>query len=549
MSISNDNINTLLFMIENKQIELDVCAFADKFLPSAGSSTARSNSGSGSGSSPAGKRNRANTFSGTPKANNGKAEIVIKKHLNKESASEAEVIFVDVIIPNMKESKLAMALKLWINWSDINEITIDGLSGLSNDEKWMLKESESASLVYESKVYQYITDKFIKRNLSNNFIPFIGLATCNFDHILSALEAHQTEANYASLFKKFNKFKELEDVLKVSLLVTGTLNNPKDLVSLYDLLANRVKDHKLSKNEIKSIVAQILYALFLMQTHKISHNDLHLNNILVEIVPFPGVDVTIEGITFNTNYVPKIYDWDFAYCEALGPNPKHNNYDFAASNLGNRFKKSADYYQFVCGIFDIKHVTSAPFDEIFSALLPNLGYKYWIAPDTKSEIPVALTTEQNASLEKYITNNSSVKLYNNFINIPKKDFDALIPGFDKRAVFKIDSEINKFDNAKNVYFKKENNIIVFKTGHFCSPMFDPSERILYPLEEIFSTESELFYRLFDFVKRSPITFIAPTTFTTTARRTTKRTMMERTSPLRKMLPSKTTRTGRTKSIW
>ena len=58
------------------------------------------------------------------------------------------------------------------------------------------------------------------------------------------------------------------------------------------------------------------------------HNDLHLGNILIEILEKPILINLNNRFVFESFLIPKIYDWDRGFAEALGPNPLWLGYDF-----------------------------------------------------------------------------------------------------------------------------------------------------------------------------------------------------------------------------
>ena len=98
------------------------------------------------------------------------------------------------------------------------------------------------------------------------------------------------------------------------------------------------------------IAIQVVMALLAMKAAGLQHNDLHSNNIIVQQLAQPEDLVydtsegsyTIQGVTLKVY----MFDWDFAYAEKLGPNPKVSAY----SSLGikNQLDPRFDFFTFFC---------------------------------------------------------------------------------------------------------------------------------------------------------------------------------------------------------
>ena len=94
----------------------------------------------------------------------------------------------------------------------------------------------------------------------------------------------------------------------------------KRTVSYYEYLRQSplVRDNS-------AVFTQLLVALYVMEKSKLMHNDLHGFNILIEPQSKPiAVTYDIQGIppfTVVVQFRVKIFDFDHASCELLGPNP------------------------------------------------------------------------------------------------------------------------------------------------------------------------------------------------------------------------------------
>jgi len=231
-----------------------------------------------------------------------------KKRLDSESSlnkSEGSMHFANLISETLKGS-IPVALKVFPKARDNN-----------TDDVLLL------GLQYECKVYKYIYENIIKSNYSPNFISYVASACCS-NNLCVLITGQAGSGEYFGL----------NDMYEVH-----TLNSIfEDLLEI-----DRMK-----------VLFQIFYSLELMQRFKIVHYDLHINNIMVVDfeyeIPFEFI-IGEDKFTFYSRYVPYLFDWDFAYCEPLGDNPRI--YDYAYLNIFNRMSKKADTYTLLCMLYQV----------------------------------------------------------------------------------------------------------------------------------------------------------------------------------------------------
>ena len=452
MSMFNDDVNRVLNWIENGTVELNECSMMDE-----------------------------------------KNTLVLTKYLTKTSASASEVAFGYVSDAGIDSP---VAMKIWINldeveltqteidkilklcWKIYPTIILDSkkLEQRINVVRSLLKnpKSISGSLSYEADVYRYVTDFFIKNDICNNFIPFLSLSSCSFANIFDAFE----ELDDDSLYNSFSIYEPVKDKLNLNILLTGTSSN------IYSL-ENLLRTDTLTSTDMRAIIVQVLHALYCMESVKLSHNDLHLNNILIEILDSEE-NVTINKKTFSTRYIPKIYDWDFSYCTFLGNNPKFvgKGNQFNSLNIGNRFKKNADYYQFMCGLDYHRDLNS-----YFPGFVPKQWFKSW-DQRTSVNIDYKLSVKEYMLLLDYIIKNNIEPDADGiiFIDMSKTDFLTMIETFNPSDVFRNDQAYKaRFNVSNSIYFEfniKQEKIVLL-AGHACSPLFNQDDsEILYPLKKV-----------------------------------------------------------------
>jgi hypothetical protein len=94
----------------------------------------------------------------------------------------------------------------------------------------------------------------------------------------------------------------------------------------YKWLADHVVDNKIDPDGW-AVIVQILSALVALDPFQCAHNDLHLGNVLVEVVPVQQrnyvyeVDGQIRAYAIRSGFSARLFDWDRAYVDKLGTNP------------------------------------------------------------------------------------------------------------------------------------------------------------------------------------------------------------------------------------
>ena len=455
----------------------------------------------------------------------------------KESASDTLVFFFSIISKLRTESALAM--KSWIDWNRVPEKVrndfvqkyrenkefqniVERIKYIRPDDdleytdrvdifvkeqaqnlleptvfikkyKWEkllvdnLREIEKyEGLDYEEKLYEYITDKIILPGLSDNFIPYVGSSICSLKNIVESIKLSILARDEKKLIlDKLNTPLELFPDLKLKMLITGTIEDKKRFPSLSSLIRT-----PLSVYDLNSIIIQLLHALLVMQQFKIMHNDLHTGNILVEkVYPLKVVDLKIGStvISFKTKFIPKIYDWDRSYCDALGENKMLSRERYKRLNIRNSFKKSQDYYQLMCGLLDKENPL---IKSILNPILPNPKFNSWYHYGSDNDLKIEIPTFNALSLDQYKeTDNAHIEIFDNkkFINMRKNIFEKLsgitLSHIKRMATF---DAAERYSVTEFVFFRLYKNTITIFNGHQCMAIYDIPSSLLYPLEKIFN---------------------------------------------------------------
>jgi hypothetical protein len=217
-------------------------------------------------------------------------------------------------------------------------------------------------LNYEIETYSEVIRPLVDNNICPNFIRYLGHGkSCSFDDILrmitgktttnpptdTKLTISEAEENiYRSLLYQLGRadiedrpsigdLKEItpEDIgqhgksiirqqWKFNLLVNETYK--PETLPLSEWLDKYYLENSSFPLELWNIIAQICFGCYAMALSKVTHNDLHHNNIMIEPYDKPTeLTYIINGTVyrFTTYFKVLIYDFDRTYAEQLGDNP------------------------------------------------------------------------------------------------------------------------------------------------------------------------------------------------------------------------------------
>jgi hypothetical protein len=305
---------------------------------------------------------------------------------SKNSRSPTDIIFSAAEIGRQEPFKTAM--KMWFNWNTYEDHEIekifnkactrngtqrcnttnqyDILKKMFMDAGYVFSsEVENAyrsmvetlmarttyqALEYEARVYSYITENIIVRNVSPNFIPLYSANSCNINQMITAIETSGSlkPEDKEQILKKLRFLRDATadtGLLRMQFIITGSAAFNDTLRSFLE------KGAGLATTDVAGLVFQILYTLYVLDAYEITHNDLHLDNLFVQTLTKKQkmqFDINGKKVVLDTKYILKLYDYDASQVQLLGKNPANNGLYYVGRTDG--FRKGIDFSQLMCGI-------------------------------------------------------------------------------------------------------------------------------------------------------------------------------------------------------
>jgi hypothetical protein len=215
-----------------------------------------------------------------------------------------------------------------------------------NDE-----ESDSVKeMAYEAGIYAIVKNDIIDTRISPNFLRMYSFNhSCDTKALASSMrlvEKVLLHPSYGSKHVKLTKAAALKiftdnierNGVKATIILSEDMTGGMSFEDYYN--------SKPESGELWGIVLQVFMACRVMEARGITHNDLHWNNIMI-VKRDADTPICYEhnGVyyTLRTKLLVKVFDWDMAYTEELGPNIHYNGQGIYSDVVTNR-----DFYRFCC---------------------------------------------------------------------------------------------------------------------------------------------------------------------------------------------------------
>ena len=208
-----------------------------------------------------------------------------------------------------------------------------------------------SGLDYEEKIYREIIPTLVE--FSPNLVEYVNTHDLPWGEFINLISIgsnksykQQSEITFSQievLDRLYSDYKDLEHGCNIILVVT---KRSKNITSLKNLLSIDIP-----KEEVIILLFQLMYNLTLFETAGLMHNDLHYENILVDVNDQPiTLHYKCGNSTYEikTKYVLKFFDWDNSYIEYLGKNKKIDDPFWVGLGVLNSFDTKFDLFTIVC---------------------------------------------------------------------------------------------------------------------------------------------------------------------------------------------------------
>lgn len=227
---------------------------------------------------------------------------------------------------------------------------------------------DMAGLDYEARVYHYVTENLLPE--APFFIPFISFGVCTLpkmqqqfgkevgDQVVDLQGMVKSNAKRKILAPQIEEIRSTTTGIERSRALRALRAQPVPMTegcisdSIHILITKRGGSSfsgwirtTPAEEDLRQVLLMILLALRIMHAHQVTHNDLHMANVLVAVDQPP---IQLGGFSFTTSYRPLLFDWDRAYVEQLGPNPFLTPELCGRTGACNKDNTSRDLYTFFC---------------------------------------------------------------------------------------------------------------------------------------------------------------------------------------------------------
>ena len=181
-------------------------------------------------------------------------------------------------------------------------------------------------LTHEEKIDSFFRQKKLQENIVNKDDLFYVIRNGNFakEEIPNFLNEAEQEKKKSEITSFFTTQKTFLDSVNYTILITRS--TPPGTLTLEEFIQIMIQNPREINNyyqDFLRIYLQICIACYTMSLLKMTHNDLHDQNIFIIPLNNPELFVVyVDGvqIKFLTNYKVMIYDFDRAYVKQLGNN-------------------------------------------------------------------------------------------------------------------------------------------------------------------------------------------------------------------------------------
>lgn len=264
----------------------------------------------------------------------------------------------DIIIrskPN--KSRSASPSYVYLGKIKFNNIGLKSYEGIVYNNYISIKTSphKSSGLLYEVKVYNYLTENLVKTHATPNIATYIW-SRKDFGNITLTRDLKESldDKDVRKRIKDPNVLKWIDNEYnnKINMVVTEWLSG----LSLRDFFNKRLQGEIFDFDSFEEVnlLFQLSWTIKCMNSKRAQHNDLHYGNVFISKLKSPTTFTYFISentyVQIRTKYIIKIYDFDQSYVESLGDNTYIK--DFSYMGTQNKINDRFDITTIICYLKD-----------------------------------------------------------------------------------------------------------------------------------------------------------------------------------------------------
>ena len=235
-------------------------------------------------------------------------QSLFQQEYDKEAVCDLTAIFKDIKVMNRTTKSLSIqSIGTFKRTDETFQVIKEYLEETKNDKVFIkigFLASDDNSMYVEMMIYKYLR-KLLLDNRTPNIMRYVMSFHCNdFINTVERTEEGLYKEKTLKILKKMQKqYSKLNlDEAIITLIELGKGMQFNELMGI------------LSDDDFLSIIFQVFYTLRELHLNNIRHNDIHLANIWINILPNPKrmiyfVDDNTYAV-FDTKYIVKIFDFD-----------------------------------------------------------------------------------------------------------------------------------------------------------------------------------------------------------------------------------------------
>jgi serine/threonine protein kinase len=214
------------------------------------------------------------------------------------------------------------------------------------------KEAVDNSLYIEREIYTKVINKMYIGRITPHVTPYMGTFRCN--DFVRSLNNYLPDATQKLIRRRWDVIQSKKEGLDTSAFSADFITLQMNQGNIFWEYIKQLHPERNPEDHAKlvSIMFQVIYTLHCFTKVGLRHNDLHLNNILIEHnSPVLSISYFLDNDTVFTvptyGLIAKIFDFDRSSVVSLTPNTTLDNYYCNKLGTCNGENPVCDIYTFI----------------------------------------------------------------------------------------------------------------------------------------------------------------------------------------------------------